>query len=208
MRIFLIVSVSAMLLCLSTIAYSADGLYISNNVGLVIATDSDVTDPDFLPEINKIILESASGFVLTGALGYTGGPLRGEVEIGYQKNNLDQGKREGPVCPCPVQPLSGDITSLSVLVNGYYDFNTASPITPFVSVGLGVARVEVDNTVLGNHNDSVFAYQVGGGVGYAVDEQVSVDIKYRYFATSNLEFDNASAEYSNHNFSIGLRTSF
>ncbi len=59
-----------------------------------------------------------------------------------------------------------------------------------------------------NDDDTVFAYQVGAGVGYAVTEKVSFDVKYRYFATSDPEFDTTKAEYSSHNVYAGIRVTF
>lgn len=203
MKNILIVTGCAMLLCLSTIAYSADGPYVSGHVGYVIATDSEVTDPGFAPL--KMDVESDGGYALAGALGFAQNELRGEVEIAYQKNDLDKATLSG----APLPSLSGDITNFSVLVNGYYDIDTGSEFTPFVSVGLGFAKVEIDEaTGPTNEDDTVFAYQFGGGLGYAVDGQVTIDIKYRYFATTEVEFDTSTAEYATHNFTAGVRYSF
>ena len=112
--------------------------------------------------------------------------------------------------------LTGDTTSLSVLVNGYYDFDTGGPYKPFVSAGLGYAKFDInDFNFVGsglpsvNDDDTVFAYQLGGGVGYALNERVSIDIKYRYFGTTDPEFDTTTTtEYSSHNFLAGVRSSF
>jgi len=78
-----------------------------------------------------------------------------------------------------------------------------------------MAKVEVnDINVPGsglpnsNEDDTVFAYQVGVGVGYAVNEKINLDVKYRYFGTSDPEFDTTEAEYSSHNVYVGIRVSF
>ena len=90
-----------------------------------------------------------------------------------------------------------------------------SAFTPYLSAGLGFAKVEVnDLNVPGsglpnsNDDDTVFAYQVGVGVGYAVNEKVTIDAKYRYFATSDHEFDTREAEFASHNFFFGVRVNF
>ena len=59
----------------------------------------------------------------------------------------------------------------------------------------------------------MFAYQLILGVSFASVETLSVetlsvDLQYRYFATDDPEFDGVDAEYSTHNFMIGLRQSF
>ena len=204
MKNFLIISVCAVLLCFSTIAKSADGSYVSGNLGIVVASDSDHKNPSFPG--GKLDIESDTGFALAGAVGYKSGEVRGEIEVAYQKNDLDKASSLNS---------SGDITSLSVLLNGYYDIATNSEFTPFISAGLGFAKIDLNDfnfTGSGlpdaDEDDTVFAYQVGAGVGYAVDEQVSLEIKYRYFATTDPEFAVTDAEYSSHNFLAGVRFGF
>jgi len=61
---------------------------------------------------------------------------------------------------------------------------------------------------VGNSDDTVLAYHVGFGVGYAVNKSVTIDFKYRYFATDDPKFDGTKAEYGNHNIILGVRYSF
>lgn len=104
-------------------------------------------------------------------------------------------------------PMDGETSILSVLVNGYFDFENDGPITPYVSAGLGFANVDIE--VAGaSDDDSVIAYQVGAGVGYALNEQLTLDAKYRYFATTDPEFGTTEAEIDGHNLILGLRASF
>lgn len=199
-----------MLLSISTIAYSAEGPYVSGNLGLAIANDSDITDST-APGVTMEI-KSDVGLALGVAAGYDfGNNIRIEGEIAYQKNDLDKVSMAG----IGEADLTGDVSSLALLLNGYYDFKNKSAFTPFISAGLGFAKVELnDFNVPGsglpgtNEDDTVFAYQVGAGVSYAVTPKVSLDVKYRYFGTSDLEFDTAEAEYSSHNFYAGIRVAF
>ena len=210
MKNIVIITGCAILLCFSTIAYSDVGPYVSGHVGYTISNDSDMTDST-APGITATI-ESDAGYALGGAVGYSSGNARGEVEIAYQKNDLDQMNILG----VPLA-LTGDTTSLSVLVNLYVDFVTDSPFTPFVSAGLGFAKIDLnDFNIVGsglpneNEDATVFAYQVGAGVGYAVNEKVSIDIKYRFFDTTDPEIfnDTVTIEYSGHAFLVGVRSSF
>ncbi len=199
----------AMLLSISTIAYSAEGPYVNANLGLAIPSDSDMTDST-LPGIT-IDIEADTGLALGVAAGYDfGNNIRLEGEIAYQKNDLDKARLWGVDID-----LTGDTSSTAFLLNGYFDFANDSAFTPFISAGLGLAIVEVnDFNVPGsgvpsyNDDDTVFAYQVGVGVGYAVNEKVSVDVKYRYCATSDPEFDTTEIEYSGHNLYAGVRVAF
>ena len=129
-KVLLIVAGCTMLLSVSSIAYSADGLYVGGNLGLAIANDSDVTDSR-APGIT-LEFESDMGYALGGAIGYGFGNFRIEGEIAYQKNDLDQIKALGVSVDA-----TGDTSSLTGLLNGYYDFDNTSPFTPYISGGIG-----------------------------------------------------------------------
>ena len=110
---------------------------------------------------------------------------------------------------------SGDVSSLAFLINGYFDFVNDSAFTPYLSAGIGYAKIDLnDFNSAGSgesdysDDDSVFAYQVGLGVGYAVTEKVTIDVKYRYFATADPEFDTTEVEVASHNFLFGVRFNF
>jgi len=45
-------------------------------------------------------------------------------------------------------------------------------------------------------------------VGYAMNENVTLDLQYRYFATEDPEFGVVDAEYATHNVYFGLRYNF
>ncbi|OGQ94572.1 MAG: hypothetical protein A2521_05235 [Deltaproteobacteria bacterium RIFOXYD12_FULL_57_12] len=188
-----------LLLSCATAAYCADGPYVSANIGWAMANDSDISYTD--PSDNGAI-EYDTGLALSGAVGYATGNLRIEGEVGYQKNDYDKWSDPGGSWDA-----SGDMRVLSFLANGYYDFVNASAVTPYLSAGLGFADVEFNNP---GHSadDTVFAYQVGAGVGFAVSKQVTIDLKYRFFATADPKFDDAEAECASHNIMLGLRYSF
>ncbi len=102
-------------------------------------------------------------------------------------------------------PVAGDTSSFALLLNGYYDIVNESKFTPFIGVGVGVAKVEVS---FATDDDTVVAYQVGAGVGYAVNEKITLDVKYRYMGTADPEFDTTTIEYSSHNVYAGIRIAF
>ena len=198
----------AMMLSVSSLAYCAGGPYVSGNIGVAVLSDSDVTDST-VPGVT-IDMQSDNGLGLGVAAGYGfANNTRLEAELAYQKNDLDKAQLRGAEVN-----LTGDTSSLGLLLNGYYDFVNKSPWTPFVSAGLGLARVDSnDMNVPGsgiantNEDDTVFGFQVGAGVGYAVSGTVSLDVKYRYFGTSDPEFDTTDVEYSSHNVYAGVRVS-
>ncbi len=193
----------------STTAYSAEGSYVGVNIGAAMLSESDLTDST-VPGV-VVSLESDTGVAYGIAYGYGfSNNLRIEGELAYQKNDLDKVTLMGVSLNA-----SGDTSSLALLFNGYYDFANSSAFTPFISVGIGAAKVEANNfNIPGSgspsfsEDDTVFAYQVGLGVGYAVSEKTSIDLKYRYFGTADPEFDTSTAEYGSHNIYVGLRFGF
>ena len=207
-KTFFMITGCAMLLSISSITYSA-GPYVSGNLGVSMPSNSYITDST-IPG-GKMNIESHSGLALGVAVGYGfANNTRIEGEIAYTKNDLNEASLLGVDVD-----LTGDTSSLALLLNGYYDFTNESQFTTSITAGLGVANVELnDFNVPGsglpstNDDDTVFAYQVGLGVGYAVNEKVIVDVKYRYFGTSDLQFDTAEAEYSGQVVYAGTRVSF
>ncbi|MBM9518971.1 porin family protein [Desulforhopalus vacuolatus] len=207
-NIFMITS-CIMMLSISSVAYSAPGPYMSVNVGVAILNDSDVTDSTE-PGLT-MDMESDSGLALGVAVGYAvAGNMRFEGEFAYQENDLDNVSFYGIGTD-----LTGDTASYAFLLNGYYDFKNTSAFTPFISGGVGMVQVEINNMNFPgsddpdvSDDDTVFAYQFGAGVAYAVNEQISIDVKYRYFGTSDPEFETTEVEYSSNNIYAGVRIAF
>ena len=204
----LILASSTLIFFVSTMAYSAEDPYVSLSLGFVMPNDSDA---DF-DSGETVTFGFDDGFAFSGAIGgRIEKGIRAEAEFSYLKSDLDKASVSG----FGSTPVDGDISSISLLANGYFDFINEGPITPFFSAGIGITSVEVsDITIpsssyyLEGDDDIVFAYQIGAGVGFSLNEQTILDIKYRYFATSDPDFEIASAEFSSHNLFIGIRVSF
>jgi len=171
--------------------------YVSGNVGAVWLEDSDFGD--------EAEISFDTGFGITAAIGnaYENG-LRGEVEFGYRTSDMDEFDSDfgsGSI-------NDGDISTISLMVNGYYDFRPKETICPFIGAGIGYANVEGDIEELGSEDDNVFAYQVAAGVAFAINPQTKIDVQYRYFDTDDGDFDNLEVEYGTHNAMLGVRYSF
>ncbi len=187
-------------LLISSIAYSAEGPYISAHLGLASVTDLNLSDYSGTASFNF-----NHGVASSGAVGYDFGNIRIESEISHQKNNYDK------LNPGGIN-IGGDATSKAFLVNGYYDFkNNISHITTFISAGIGAARVNMSSSAQGNvagTSDTAFAYQIGAGFSFAVNETLSLDLKYRFFSTSYLNFKGSEGKFLSHNVYAGVRASF
>lgn len=207
-KYLLITFVCVLVFFFSAPVYSTEGLYVSGNIGFAMASDSDLTDST-VPGVT-VNTEFNTGLAFGAALGYDFNRFRVEGEISYQTNDVDKIGALGVFFDA-----TGDATALSFLINGYFDFVNSSAFTPYISAGLGYAQVEFNDLNISgagfpgtSDDDTVFAYQIGIGVGYAVTEKVTIDVKYRYFGTEDSEYDTTEAEFASNNFLFGLRVNF
>jgi opacity protein-like surface antigen len=197
---------------MAPLAAQAENWYGTVSAGAAWLSDSDFTISDPFGSITGET-EFDVGYLVNGGIGYKFGNIRAEGVIQYQDNDIDTMSFFGVDIP-----VDGDISSLAFMVNGYYDFDMGSPFVPFITGGIGWAQVEANDVVIAgipavDSDDSVFAWQIGLGVGYALNAQASLDLAYRYFATSDPEFDvigggTVETEVGSHNFSLGLRYNF
>ena len=95
------------------------------------------------------------------------------------------------------QPVDGAFSILAYMVNVDYDFDTGSRWVPYVGGGLGLATVALDTKTaqgrsLADDSDTVFAYQVGAGLGYEfpleAGRSITVSLDWRYFGTQTPTF--------------------
>jgi len=196
MKRIIVVFACLLLFLSSSYAFGANGLYVSGNIGAAFLTDSDIKVSGF-PTVEASF---DTGFAASAAIGTSINKFRLEGELSYQKNDFDE-----------VESFSvdGDFTALTLLLNGYYEFNNDSAFTPYLTAGIGYSNVEVDGDGFdGSEDDNVFAYQLGAGIGYAASDNVTIDAKYRYFATADPDFGDAEAEVASHNIYLGIRVNF
>jgi opacity protein-like surface antigen len=76
-------------------------------------------------------------------------------------------------------PISADFEIQTLLFNLWYDIDINGPITPYIGGGIGYGDVEF-KTPFGSADDDGFAYQLGAGVKYAVNQQWHLDVGYRF----------------------------
>ena len=181
-----------------------DGIYISANVGYPIAKDADIYD------VGSI--EYNNGYAGGVAVGIIRERIRLEAEISYQRNEIE----EIGISNKKFESW-GDLRNLALLFNGYVDLTKIqNALTPYISMGLGVAKVDLNGVVVGSGNsyrvdsysDTLFAFQVGAGISYDVTKKLKLDLKYRYFQTADLSYGGDEATNKLHNFSLGVRYTF
>ena len=130
-----------------------------------------------------------------------------------------QGRAQAAAAVTGPRDLVGDFSMLAFMANVDYDFDTGSRWVPYVGGGLGVATISVDTetdtgTSLVDDSDTVFAYQVGAGIGYEFPleegRSITVSLDWRYFGTQAPTFkgdvsgDDFEATINGHDIGIGL----
>uniref|UniRef100_B3ELR8 Outer membrane protein beta-barrel domain-containing protein n=1 Tax=Chlorobium phaeobacteroides (strain BS1) TaxID=331678 RepID=B3ELR8_CHLPB len=224
---------SLLMVFMVTVAFTATGYsaekYVSGNIGISWMNDSEINDIIGLTEAYDVDLDLgfSSGLTLLGAFGCDYGSYRLEGELGYQGNDV---KSLGVTIPdyygqnedlSESVDLQGDITVLSLLVNGYYDIDLGGvELSP--TVGVGVAQVSIDN-VTGDMeeinevemdeigldiSETTFAYQAGIGLGIPVADNIMLDARYRYFATTDFMMLLVNTNVTSHSALLGLRVGF
>lgn len=204
-KIFTAVVGLFVLLMLPGISLAANiGPYFSAQVGGAALMDSDMSD-----YYGEATTEFDPGFASGFAAGFNFGMFRVEGEIGYQKNDIDKiSGYDYEYDEYFAGHGSGDMTAYSLLGNFYLDFHNGSPVTPFITAGIGTATVELNNFGYEDSEDTVFAYQVGAGLAFYINPHMTIDVKYRYFATDDPDFDGMSASFASHNVYCGFRFNF
>lgn len=139
----------------------------------------------------------------------------GRIELEYTRrsNPLNQVKfAEGSLNG------GGNVVADSLLINFWGVFHNNSPWAPYVGLGLGAARMEasglkVSGQPLADGSSSVFAYQLGTGIDFAMTKYLNLDLGYRFFSSSRPKFTEANGhkfgmDYYSHNAVLGLRLGF
>lgn len=183
------------------------GPYFSVNTGFHLLQDADLGGGGIANSV-----EFDPGWLVGGAAGYAfGNGLRTEVDIAYA--NADVGSITG----AGGSGSTGDVSAMSAMANLFYDFETGTPVVPYVGGGLGFARIAFDGVSrVGNSRiddqDNVFAYQGIAGAGYRLNGALALFADYRYVATNEPSFQTdagreVDGEYADHRFTLGLRWS-
>lgn len=154
------------------------------------------------------------------------GSLRGEFEFGYKDGMKDNYSRAEDVAQGATAIMKADIQTY--MFNMYYDIDTGTKFTPYVGAGIGYAKVKTKASlpefgISEKSDDNNLAWQVGAGVSYAMTENISFDVGYRYtdygsvkdsFEKDNVQgfkaTFNANSKYdvTSHEFLLGARYAF
>ena len=204
-------------LALPSVSSAASGMYLAPKFLMTVQNTGIV---DSSSSMGGLGLDPYSQFTLGGALaaGYDFWPqqmlpLRVEIEFAMRGNS--ETEWSGMFGTAEMT-----FNSTTLLANVYYDFHNSTAFTPYIGAGLGLAfnYLGVDTEYYNGYGDSMddrqtnFAWQVGVGVAYAINENIAVDAAYRYLDLGYTQLDSHYGDMGirpyNHEFMLGLRFGF
>ena len=201
----------------------SSGFYASIGGMYVVPTDSSLSaEIDGLTIGSEIEMDGGIG--LTAAVGYVAsGGLRGEIELGYRNTGWDNlsgvsASDSGSTVSVDTKiPLPGDLRSISLMANGFVDFEVSWGVRPYIGAGVGIVQHEgsFDETTFDSDGDTITSpevsesdvvtgFQLMAGLSYPMSDNTDIRLGYRYFATSDADFDGIEASYGSHSLEMGL----
>jgi outer membrane protein OmpA-like peptidoglycan-associated protein/opacity protein-like surface antigen len=181
-------------------ALARDGAwYVGGDFGPMIVEDMDAnfTPGSTTGSTGTSAIDFDEGFDGSAFVGYDFGAFRIEAEVGYKGADIEGITNSGIAFPGTGASVSlggdGDVNVLSGMVNGLLDFGDDDGLSGFVGGGVGLARVDLSlsaftNTVAAvDDSDTRFAWQVLAGVRQALNPNVDLHLKYRFFNVDDIE---------------------
>lgn len=187
-----------------TAAVAAEGPYLGVSGGAVFYQDNGA-----LYDVSGNVAKSFdTGYAVKLSGGYLfDNNLRLEGEAGYKNASIAAPTVVGT--GGAIRPRDTDLTVKSILFNGFYDFKSSLPITPFVGIGIGALQGDLQTYTGGDSTDITFGYQASAGFSYSVTERLNLDLSYRFEgATRDFKFDIIELSYRTSNILAGIRYTF
>lgn len=180
--------------------------YIGLSAGLLMPNNSKMTDRNG----TTADASYSNGFTLSGYAGHAfGNGLRVEGEVSYDMTQLDKFKVLGLE-----NKINSDLWSIGLIANGYLDLPVSKSFILYAVAGLGFKNINISSgTVSGaklwNQDSAIaFAYQLGVGSGFRINENIILDLSYRYLDTSSFKIDQITTDFSSHKILLGIRYLF
>lgn len=158
-----------------------DRVYLRFDIGPAFSQETDL-DEFATENVNGAELKFDTGLRLSVAGGYQVTDwFSAELETGFIYNSAD------------IRGVNSDgdlsVSRAPILANVVFQCPKTSPFMPFLGAGIGGAAsvlyaedISIGTTTAdGNFSDFVFAWQAFAGVRYAINEQMSLGLVYKYF---------------------------
>lgn len=205
MKKTLLAATSAMVLAISAAssAYAKDGFYLGvrgGNTNFNLNNKEDAST-------DTARADYGDTWHISGALGYKYKYFRLEGEYIF-RNKIDDNYFDGPSNFAYTRNVKLDADTF--LANAYIDIMPNYWISPFITGGIGMSRLELESKVNDNisptvkESDKTFTWAVGAGVSIRLNRCLNLDAGYRYVDMGEL----GDAEFTLHEVYGGLRFTF
>lgn len=177
----------------------AAGPYVGASGGVSIFHDSDLSEMGITGTV-----EYDTGYGFNVNVGYDFDPVRVEFEFGYKNADVKNVSAFGFGVPVN----NADLTTMSYMVNAFYDIKTKSAFTPYIGAGIGMITGELDDNGF-TSDDTVFGYQFIVGGAYNFNKNFALDLSYRFQgAAQDFSVNGSDLSYMSSNIMAGLRYTF
>ena len=222
----------------SGFANASDGIYASVKAGIsdtkLKSNAIDFYDPSL--DLNgrfEFSNQTKSIYpTISAAVGYDFSAIspanaRAELEYTYKNSttfnpnpvaliDLDTGER---MTGGLESTLNSELTTQSLMLNGYYDFKNQTKFTPYVSAGVGFTHVKNKQSTddfSTSDSDNHFTWAAGLGVAYNITDSVALDASYRYVDAGKFKFTDTqddevtrtNMKISSNEYLLGIRYNF
>jgi len=178
-----------LVLAIAPATYAGDW-YVQAFVGVDFADDIefDIDDGDVETSFD-------AGFLWGISFGYQFKHVRLDAEIDTSREaDVDVHRLEGS----KEDGSTGEVQAEAGIGNVLYDFRKGKRVSPYVGAGIGWAELELrgfstDASDLVSGEDTMFAWQLLGGVGINVGEHWVIDFSLRYYETADGDFNTSTA---------------
>jgi len=159
--------------------------YLSGSVGIASPGNDLKVSDRFFNQAN-FGLDSTAQWSIAG--GYQLKNYRTELELNYSSFGVNK-----VIVNSESFPLSGNISTTSVLVNGYYDIPTGSKFRPYLGAGIGFGIISGKIKNQGIEDDlgtgSSLAYQGKVGLQYEIAKKGNAFAEFKYLGISTYQTD-------------------
>ncbi|MDR3363248.1 MAG: outer membrane beta-barrel protein [Desulfovibrio sp.] len=132
-------------------------------------------------------------------------PFRAEIEFALRGNSEKTWSGDNNA---RLSEVKGAWNNSTLFANLFWDFHNDTPFTPYIGAGLGAAfkYIGYDFTTRdgdkfsANDRFTDFAWNVGAGVAYNLNEQFTVDAAYRFV---NMGYDEVKARSGGQTYKVG-----
>lgn len=182
-------------------AVAADNeLYLEYSGGATYVPYQRLIGANPAPESFEGRTESDFGFNVGGAIGMRFHEnFRADLQLGYHRTEVDRMPIKGQR-----PPAQGYTALLSVMANGYVDYDLGIGVIPYFGAGIGWGRLEIDaknqsefggplqTSVEGR--DHVFTWSLMIGGTYPVNDLIDLSFGYKYIATTDADINSTGRD--------------